>query len=395
MTSNRSATIAAFQRADELYRAASADGSTFWFLGNALHAGLRTLIASGSRDRTGLLQYGLEKFKAVVAKGTDGIWRDDFGWWGGAFCTAIRNRSALGYSDPLYDSLFAELLDQAIWCWTKLDGNWRDIAYSATIDHAVADADVVGGAFNVAPDESDAPVLAGRNSVTNAGFWLLSLELELLTRQQQYASRTWAYATWFQAWESRREAGEPAMRDARGLVLERPTGNASFSAWTWSGDQGAIALDSLRQLEKEMGPPYTNSLAAAIAIAVRNDLSVDGILTEDLAFRSEFDQFTVDYSTGKGICIRYLADVCAIIGPDWTQRELGTFIRANAASVWARRDQATGDLPFAWGAVQPSEPITGHEDIQALVFHMSALDVLSAATRFWPDAPIDGSATGE
>lgn len=391
MTSNRSATTTAFRRADQLYRAAGVNGANFWFLGNALHAGLRALIATGGRDATSLLPYGLEAFRAVAGTDAGGIWRDDYGWWGGAFCTAIRNRAALGYGDPAHDALFDALLAESVRCWKKLEGNWSDTAYSAEIDHAAHDADVVGGAFNVAPDGSDSPQLAGRNSVTNAGFWLLSLELEAITKDRSFGSRALALSSWVGAWEARGRAGQPGLRDDRGLVFERPTGNAVFPAWTWSGDQGAVAIDSLRQLEKQMGPPYTDSLAAQLVIAARDGLSVEGILTEDLAFRSEFDQFTVDYSTGKGICLRYLSDVCATLGPEWTAREFGTFITANASSVWARRDPATGDLPFAWGAVQPREPITGHEDIQPLVFHVSALDALSAASRFWPDAPIDGA----
>lgn len=388
-TSHRSATTTAFRRADELYRDATADGSNFWFLGNALHAALRALVASGASDATGLLPYGLTAYRTVVDRGIDGIWRDDFGWWGAAFCTAIRNRTPLGYAGDEHDRLFAELRDQAVVCWKMLDANWRDTDYSAEEDHAVEGADIAGGAFNVAPTGSPSPSLAGRNSVTNAGFWMLSLELQLITGEAAFAARADALSNWVDAWMARGEAG---LCDSRGLVLERPTGNALVPAWTWSGDQGAMAIATLRQLEHRMPPPYSDSFAAKLVTAVRDHLSVDGILTEELAFREEFDEFTVDYATGKGICMRHLADVCAVLGTEWTDREFGDFITRNAASVWERRNRTTGELPFAWGTVQPSTPITGHDDLRALVFHVSALDALSAAARFWPDAPIDATA---
>jgi hypothetical protein len=398
MTTFADATSLASERLATQYQDPSTpiDGGSYWFLGDALHAYLRSLLATGATDeKHRLLQYAYDNVYLKVSHDPQdpGVWRDDYGWWGCAFCVALRNRQALCYGNSDYDALFGELLEEAKRCWCRINRNWRDITYSAKIDHAKADADIQGGAANQIENPPEPMSLAGRNTVTNAGFWLLSLELETLSQDPPNGGRADRSTQWFDAWISR-GTGSPGLFGSAGLVLERPTGNRAYPTWCWTGDQGVVMVDLLRASERAGSTPSTNSLAAKIAAAVIAHMTVKvgdaRILTEDLRFRDHgFDDFTVDYSTGKGICMRHLGDACRILGPGWRDAVCGQFIRDNASAVWDTRDTANGgQIRFNWSPPPPDRPIIGHDTLQPLVFQASGLDALSVAASFWPHEPI-------
>lgn len=393
------ATAIASDRLETQYRdkAIPIDGSSYWFLGNALQAYLRSLLATGATDETNrLLEYAYNNVYLVVSHDPPdpGVWKDDYGWWGCAFCVALQNRQALGYGNPDYDALFSDLLKEATCCWSRVKENWQDTTYSALHDNAQADADIRGGAANHVEDPPVPPAvsLAGRNTVTNAGLWLLSLELETLSQDPAIGRWAEGMAQWFNAWISR-GIGPAGLMSPVGLVLERPTGNKSYGSWGWSGDQGVVMIDLLRYSERGVPGPSADSLGAKIAAAVIANMTVQvgeaRILTENLVFRGEFDAFTVDYATGKGIFMRHLADACRVLGPDWRDDVCGEFIRDNASAVWNTRDTENGgQIQFNWSPPPPERPITGHTELQPLVFQASGLDALSAAASFWPDDPI-------
>lgn len=384
MTTFTDATTIAAQRLASQYRTSGIFDGNFWFGGNALHAYLRSLVAAERTDDDQLLRFAYDEvFIPAVRAPAAGWWRDDYGWWGAAFCTAIRNRDALGYGDTAHDALFNDLLAAAVTCWKMLDAYWRDTPYTSESDNAVGSADIRGGAFNDGPDEP-LPPMSGRNTVTNAGFWLLSLDLMRLTDAVPVARRANELATWFGAWI---QAG--ALMNGQGLILERPTGNSTVPNWYWSGDQGVVMIDLLRQLTHQMPPPYTGSPAAVLAQATIRAMTVDGILHENLDFQQQLDQFSVDYATGKGIFMRHLGDVCRILGLEWTEKACGGFLRTNASAVWNSRDQETGQLRANWDSTQDDDPITGKTlALRELVIQASGLDALSVAAAFWPSGNI-------
>jgi hypothetical protein len=355
------------------------NGGNYWFLGNALHAFLRSRVASGKQDGDRLLEYAFIDVYTKVSSDPN-LWKDDHGWWGGAFCYALHNRTALGYRDPLWNNLFRDLLGEAGQCWGKLAGNSRPgVAYSKQEDHAQADSDITGGVANSLTDPGE---LVGRNTVTNLGFWLLSLELAKLDGEAKFAQAAKTMTQWFGQWLGR-GAGPKGVKSPAGLVLERPTGNGTYADWCWTGDQGVMMVDLLLA-GSDRSP---NSPAAAIAAAVIAHMTTNGILTENLDFRGQFGYDTVDYATGKGVLMRHLGDACEIIGATWRDKVCAQFIRANASAVWSSRG-AGGQIPFNWSPPPPKDPITDNEDLQPLVFQASGLDAISVAARFWPNDPI-------
>jgi hypothetical protein len=397
----KQATVQASDQLATLYVDTKIDiRKSYWFLGNALHAYLRSLLATKAIDghdgRARLLEHAFDLYTGV--KPAPDIWVDDYGWWGCAFATALRNRNALGYEDPSFNDLFAELRTETGNCWERIKNNWQgERQYSRDWDSARNDADIVGGVANFSGD--DRLRLSGRNTVTNAGFWLLTLELERLSPgDRQYALVSGAMEQWFQFWFAQGVGPGIGLLDSHGLILERPTGNSEVEDWYWSGDQGVLMIDLLRHLEKGSPPPYTESRSAEIAAAVVATMT-DGdlppgvpILQENLAFLASFPEFGVDYSTGKGILMRHLGDVCGILGSAWTDEVCGPLIRDSASAVWntrVTRPDGQFSFRFNWGPPSLDRPLTGHDDIQPLVFTASGLDAMSVAASLWPDHEIE------
>jgi hypothetical protein len=105
-----------------------------------------------------------------------------------------------------------------------------------------------------------------------------------------------------------------------------------------------------------------------------------------------FPEFGVDYSTGKGILMRHLGDVCGILGSAWTDEVCGPLIRDSASAVWntrVTRSDGQFSFRFNWGPPSLDRPLTGHDDIQPLVFTASGLDAMSVAASLWPDHEIE------
>src|SRR5262245_1542758 len=90
----------------------------FWHAANALHACLDYLLRSRQPDARQLLVVGEQTYRALLS--ASDWWRDDYGWWGNVFLLAWSNRQALGYADPKFDPLFANLLAHGASCADSL-----------------------------------------------------------------------------------------------------------------------------------------------------------------------------------------------------------------------------------------------------------------------------------
>lgn len=339
----------------------------FWHAGNSLQTCLGYLLLTDQPDSHALLPNAYQIYSD--GEGDPGLWRDDFGWWGIAFATAIKNRDRLGYASPSYDQLFSDIGTSAHDCWQLLCDNWRDTPYDG--------AGIRGGVFNTLLDQP----LAGRNSVTNEVFWLLSQELAALEPSEpQYGRSAAAEQAWFQQWLDLQNAGGGnGILDADGLVLERPLGTPGDSDFHWSGDHGLfIAAQSASG---------QGALAGDIAQAVIEHMTdEDAVLHEYMGFQQKYGQFTADYATGKGVFMRWLAS--------FNQQSVGQpysdFILKNAHAVWCNQ-LGNDQFGFNWN---PSAPYSDPEPkvltdgksqaLCRLIMQTAGQDALNAALTVAP-----------
>jgi hypothetical protein len=213
----------------------------------------------------------------------DGPWLDDFGWWGLALQKAYENADALGY-DQSFSKLLLTMADA---CWEALRGTWDTIN---------------GGAYNSqARDKYGQPVaLTGKNCVTNETLWLLSQCLHTSDPDQsKYVDQNRLSQKWFlDAYQN------DNLLSKDNLVLERPKDipNGMLEDWTWIGDQGLFILACTGS--KGAGGDDLGDLARQVLAAVGNQLRDSSHVIHDHNVPILFQQYTLDYATGKGIYLR-------------------------------------------------------------------------------------------
>ena len=344
----------------------------FWFGGNTLRTCLDYLLLAKQPDSQELVRKAFDVYSSL--KSESDWWRDDYAWWGTAFLVAIRNESALGY--PSGDPLFASLRAATAHCWEQLNENWRDTAYPGA-------PTISGGVFNTTQEQA----MAGRNSVTNEGFWLLSDGLASLDpTQPEYAKTAAAEQDWFGKWLAL--PGKPpntnGILNGDGLVLERPLGNPDDPDWYWSGDQGLLITALAASGQKD--------LAGRIAQSVVKTMTDDDlVLHENLGFTTNpsLAGFIADYATGKGVLMRNLAN---FVAPNPSPLFVD-FITKNAAAVWCNQLGAS-QFAFNWNPRVPGhEPTVLSVDGKSwalcyLIMQAAGQDALNAALAIAPDKQI-------
>jgi hypothetical protein len=363
-----------------------------WFGGNTFHTCLDYLINAGVTDsNAAVVSTGYSVFNCLYSP-TD-WWRDDYGWWGDSFVTAIEHRNALGLSDGKYDPLFDKILKATLYCWQRMNNVWSNELYGVPSDHAAGSANIRGGVYNIPGLTCDpGQALQGRNSVSNEGYFLLSLGLARLFPNSVYGQAADDMRTWVQQFLARTPANNPTKQvgilDADGHVLERPMGNTFLPSWYWSGDQGLLS----RALVESNTQPARATQIVNTAIASLKDTS--GVLHENLAFvNAGMSGFLGDYATGKGIFMRSLHAVD-------TNGALKDFILTNAKAVWCNRGQQGTDpnqFTFNWdlnmkpGYEQVLLDSKGYP-LDNIIMQAAGLDALNAAMLVVPpDTPLNCS----
>ena len=383
MTTYKDAVKSGYDLLVQQYQQAQKDKSfkgDFWFPGNTLHTCLNYLVAAKQKDSNGaILSIGRSIYEELY-KGC--WWRDDYSWWGNAFVFAINNRQVLGYNDPTVQSL----LEDAKYCFNQLAGNWCDKGYNSWCvftDHSAGqNQQIAGGTFNLMANDE---VMAGRNSVTNEGFWILSQQLTKLDSHNPcFAAYAGFAANWFNAWTTiYPRAQKIGIYNLAGLVLERPLGNKADPAWYWSGDQG-LMIEALQ----------FNTLALEIGVAVRNLMTDTAkVLHENMSFMDHgLSGFLADYATGKGICLRSLSR----LNQSNPNRPFATMILNTATGVWNTREPGN-QFVFNWNPdLNEKEPkvVTGKsEPLNNIIMQTSGLEALIAAFRYSPDGLIPDKPT--
>jgi hypothetical protein len=344
----------------------------FWFGGNTFHTCLDYMVGAGGGDPQNIVQTAYNVYKD--AQTNTGWWRDDYAWWGDSFVLALNNRPTLGYSQDLFDAMTTA----AEFCWRQLRNNQSNTTYGSTPkDNAAGTANITGGAYNVFTDQ-DQPPMQGRNSVTNEGFWLLSVGLaQRNPTAPAYAQAATAMANWYQQWLTlpNRVPGAVGILNPNGLVLERPTGNSTAPAWYWSGDQGLFSralFTSNSVADRQKALDIANA-------TIGHMTDGQGVLHENLGFMNyqPLTQFLGDYATGKGIFMRSLVELN--VGP---VRPFDGFIKKNATEVWCKKgtpDNASQFL-FNWNRAPGYEPnvLSGGKsaDLNNLIMQAAGQDAL-------------------
>ncbi len=383
MTTYKEAVKSGYDLLVQQYQQAQKDESfngDFWFAGNTLHTCLNYLVAANQEDSNGgILSIGCSIYKELH-KGC--WWRDDYSWWGNAFVFAINNRQVLGYDDPTVQSL----LEDAKYCFNQLAGNWCDKGYDSWCvftDHSAGqDQQIAGGTFNLMANHE---AMAGRNSVTNEGFWILSQQLTKLDSHNPCFPAYAGMATnWFNAWTTTYPRGQKiGIYNLAGLVLERPLGNKADREWYWSGDQG-LMIEALQ----------FNTSALETGVAVRDRMTdANKVLHENMSFMDHsLSGFLADYATGKGICLRSLSR----LNQSNPNRPFATMILNTATGVWNTRE-AGNQFVFNWnpeGNDKEPKVVTGKSDaLNNIIMQTSGLEALIAAFRYSPDGVIPSKPT--
>lgn len=362
---------AGYRRLKTLYKTTSFAGN-FWYAGNTLHTMMNHLVVSERKDDDGVLEFAVKLYEDLAGPVW---WRDDFGWWGNAFILTLEKRAALGYGGGAHDGLFGRIERHAAECFAMLRENWREtLAYSPSTDHGTRQVDITGGTANIWEGDQS---MSGRNAVTNEGFLLLTQGLaRVFPGVPDYADYRNRSARWFRRWIEM--GGRPGLLNDKGLVLERPTGNALAPGWYWSGDQGLFALGYASAFPEATAPRQV------IGAVLGNMLDAEGVLHEYVAVFEEggiLAGFISDYATGKGIFMRSIG---AFIGSDGFDF-LSDFVMTNADAVWRSRgadDQFTFNWNPAGGNHEPDKGVKPALD--PLIFQTAGLDALDAALRIGP-----------
>jgi hypothetical protein len=365
------------------------DGN-FWFAGNTFHTCLDYLINSGVGDTDGNVVTAGHQLYLDLYKASD-WWRDDYAWWGDAFVVAIGNRSALKLTDPQYNAVFDAMSAAAAYCWQRMNNVWRDEPYGGPRDHAAGSANIRGGVFNQPYKDCEdqvAKIMQGRNSVTNEGYWLLSLGMQRLFPSPAYEQAAAAMGNWVQQWFARtpvcgKPTGLAGLLDDECHVLERPMGQISIPSWYWSGDQGLMSRALI-----EAGVQKDRALQIVNA-AIKTMSDDQCVLHENLAFTNAgLSGYLGDYATGKGIFMRSLRAVN-------TGKTFDKYIVNNARAVWCNRhqdDNYPNQFTFNWDRKKGYEPIdltSKGNPLDLAITQAAGLDALNAALLVVsPDTPV-------
>jgi hypothetical protein len=349
----------------------------FWTRANTFDACLRFVTAAVAKwpddpgvkkmatDALDLIQQDCDYFEGKV---DDNLWVDDFGWCGNASLTAHTYLSTVSKDA----NLAARFLVVARTCARNL----KQIGYDP------AGKPVPGGCLN---SSKDTPTDGVKNTVTNATFLLLSARLVAeslddapeLTRN---LANTWEQYTWFAAWCDTAQYGY--FKSINGLsigaVHERPhyppdymrTDHPTWQkGWVWSADQGllmaglvefasVLRYPNVRTAFRSIAPGVdVDTLRASLVARAKDillampDLFFDkDRVAQEAPFTSSFVDDPKDYVCGKGVLLRYLADVSGVLGAN-----MAPYFVSTATRAWANADSGSKQFGPDWNPPKEAE----------------------------------------
>lgn len=349
-------------------------------------------------------------------------WRDDYGWWGNALMTAYINADALGIgpTSPLKDRIRKAAIEQ---CWNKLSDNAdynRDYkspfgrsmfgeGYAAWNDHSAHDYEYLdNGNPRPEPEENYMPV---PNSVTNLGFWALSIamfeEIDRKNPISKYRKSMRDTTDWLNTYDSRN-----LMFNHCDLVNETPNPDA-HKYWcalfntkrdrAWTADQGAFLYCILKTLKSEPpGSPHRKILEDWLTRFAIGFLKGSNTLIDQNKVLREYDfdppikndenssNFNDNYCTGPGVLMRYLGYAMPMLDVTELKPYFAEVISASAESAWNNR---TDDQIRCWWSKYLENTkyfpyymasAGGKRTLWEFAFQTAALDLFVALLRLYP-----------
>lgn len=374
----------------------------FWQVGRVFNSCHDYILQNGASIPADVARYENEVRPGCMRVYTDQAgkpdnqnwWWDDYGWWGLAHLAA-------GDAQKAKD------------CWFRMR--------TYGVDSGQLGPEYEGGCWNHTINQNPAGC---ENSVTNSTFFLLSLRLlndasiNIDPLRTQILAAAEASAQWFDRWMGRlgtllnplQLLRERPVGDAKGLF---PKGAPTYEpGWIWTGDQGlavawAAEAFKLTQIDWRAvfpGVPY-RAKAFEMAGQIRRGMTLlfdaDRVLHEAPYRSNSLGDYNIDYSTGRGVFMRYIshADQVFRLEPGWGSS--GAEVQSTADAVIAQlaepsptmyswsysrepdvlatwkakvNGDSEGDPCLCSGAVRSTDPKA------ELSFYGIALDALTAAT---------------
>ena len=365
--------ITAFNRFEEVW-----NFNDFWRRGNTFDACLNFADALHQRwaddDEVKSIQQKvnvmLEKdFAYFKSIDPEGLWTDDFGWWGLMGLNARRHLLRTGNKE-LADK-YLELSTR--FCWKKAKDHAYDFLSSANpVPHGFRNGDAKGA----------------KNTVTNVLFFLLSTRIcrlmlaDNVDDNEKYLDMAYSQWIWFDSW-FQLDKYEYLKKTASGgaLVQERPTAFFAGSdyteithptwhkGWVWTGDQGMLlaALSDLLAIKNNLATwisvhkkevnfdidAFTGKVhhyVSLISKGIKTTLvsNRDHIIREAPLIANMGPEYGSDYLAGRGIMMRYLGTLDkSITGVDFKNN-----VTATANAIWQTRDASNNQFQPEYTSIE-------------------------------------------
>jgi hypothetical protein len=307
-----------------------------------------------------------EAYKFYLTKKNDeGIWVDDFGWWGGFFGDLAGYTSAHPLAPPFDE---ANLLRETQDCFTRMQKN--------------LDKKQQGGIWNHNGPGGE------RNTVTNG--WMLNLASGLFGWEGSnidYKNMAEEQYRWL-ATGKYKDYSPPSWvsHASNELLLWLPGPVDTFHYW--SGDEGVYLRGLLWYIDSIVtDPELKNTLRLngknLITAAIKTFTDAEGVMH---ASPDSPDQSN-DLATGKGVFMRLVTRFAVhyeYFADDAFKKTFNEFVDVTAESVWCSRDKATNRTGRNWN---PKFDPSGEDDQPAdgelwpQVWQTDGLDALNAAVQ--------------
>jgi Glycosyl hydrolase family 76 len=358
-----------------------AGGGCFWMAGNTIQVAIDYLVQTNQSDKDNFVRDGLDFFDLKVEDKNpknwknDGIWMDDYGWWGIALTKAYQFSRVLGYDSDLKE----KIAKYAKNCWIGMHEAWDP----SEVPNSDPNVKISGGIANNSTSKAE---LAGRNCVTNEVFWRLSLILAEVMNDGTFLDPSTNEEKWFES-----AVRQCVLLNENNLVLERFKGvpnhtDPKVDGLFWIGDQG-LFIGCCEANSRRSSDGLGMLAAYNVADAVKQNMARKNLVLHEDLFKLK--QYQLDYAGGKGVFMRNLQVLNARDHSD-KGNSYDLLIKANASAVWNNR-LSENKFRYFWDA-EDKEPTSSdwgyNQSVSDAVVHASGLSALTAALPWFGNQEI-------
>jgi hypothetical protein len=298
----RQLTDDAFKRLCEVWDVGLADAKKgvgflvkdYWKAGNTLDAAINYMVVTNTSDEKGRIQ---DSYEYIYSKALyPAHWRDDYGWWGNAFVNACRPAHAkiLG----LNTTQVKTYLEAAEACWDVLresaDENQK--YYDDCEDEELKrNLPSYGGGYATWNKNSVADYIKNRtldrvpNTVTNVGYWALTIGLYELTKDVKYLQPMAQTFLWFNKMKTWLHLTESMLLNKNNLIRETVNPWDHTQKWcydtsrAWTADQGTFLYCLWKSMKYNFNDNYCTGPGVLIRyVSLIEDKYVQGLFVETI-----------------------------------------------------------------------------------------------------------------